>query len=126
MRWTYEIETGAFYFYIADGGQPDRQREFNDGLVVDLDEAGNVIGVEYRLGAPGLRDEAFRGLVGVDDASAILFAVSNPPAPLRLPATTVPVRTQATVFVVRVKGPAGPRVGEAVTPDEVELQLQNA
>lgn len=47
MRWTYEIETGAFYFYIADGGQPDRQREFNDGLVVDLDEAGNVIGVEY-------------------------------------------------------------------------------
>ena len=33
----------------------------------------------------------------------ILFAVSNPPAPLRLPATTVPVRTQATVFVVQSK-----------------------
>jgi hypothetical protein len=125
MRWTYEIESGSFYFFLADG-RPARQREFNDGLIVDLDHTDNLVGVEYRLGAPGLNDPAFRELVGDDAARTIEFAVANPPAPVALPAPRVPTPPQSSVLVVQIKGPSGPRVGEAVAPNEVELQLQDA
>jgi hypothetical protein len=47
MRWTADLDTGAFYFYLADGLRPSRQVVINTGLVVDLADDGTTIGFEY-------------------------------------------------------------------------------
>ncbi len=45
MKWTFDAEADAVYVWLADA-RPVQQVELGDGTIVDLDEAGGVIGIE--------------------------------------------------------------------------------
>jgi uncharacterized protein YuzE len=44
MKWTWDTEADALYVLLTDA-EPSRQEEV-DGLVVDLDANGHVVGIE--------------------------------------------------------------------------------
>jgi uncharacterized protein YuzE len=60
---TYDSEADALYIRLADG-QRDRTVEFDDSHYVDLDAAGNAIGIEILYPRMGLRLEKLAAVYG--------------------------------------------------------------
>ncbi len=75
MRWTYDRDVDCLYVNIRDGTSV-RQRHLSDAVIVDYDEAGEVLGIEV-IGARtvwspddvadavGLSDNDRAGLVSI-------------------------------------------------------------
>lgn len=45
MRWSYDADCRALYMQLRTG-EVEKQREMEDGTIVDVDVAGDVVGVE--------------------------------------------------------------------------------
>jgi len=57
MRWTFDVNANALYVYLVEGA-PTRQVELGGGVIVDVDDADTVVGVEVLSpGANFPRDE---------------------------------------------------------------------
>jgi len=86
MRWTFDDNAGAMYFYLDDSQQPHSQRELSAGLVLDLNDAGEPIGFEV-VGLPDLNELGpVLEEVGLDETTVMtilttIFFLSENPAP---------------------------------------------
>src|SRR4051794_37531544 len=60
---TYDSEADALYIRLADG-QRDRTVEYDDSHYVDLDAAGNAIGIEILYPRMGMRLEKLAAIYG--------------------------------------------------------------
>jgi uncharacterized protein YuzE len=91
MRWTFDLDAGAFYFPLTDEAVSE-QRELAPGLIVDVDANGAAVGVEYLLQASDLGAGVAEliDLVGEEAAKAIAFVVTNPPLPRQSAAVSRP------------------------------------
>lgn len=111
MRWTYDAQAAALYVTLHDG-HPRRQEVTDEGLILDLDDSGTVLGIE--LIAPwgndaigdllprlGLSDDTARFLR--DLVTQPMFQVRSA---VRLAAVTSPPVTASSVAPARVLLPA--------------------
>lgn len=46
MRVEYDSQANALYIYLQENRRVAQTREIEDGLIVDLDKSGKVIGIE--------------------------------------------------------------------------------
>jgi uncharacterized protein YuzE len=84
MRWTFDADAAALYTYIRQG-RSARQAEIADGVVVDFDEAGVVLGVEFLSPCPPIPRAELEEL-GVDRVTLELMEyLVHTPLPRRGP-----------------------------------------
>lgn len=57
LKWTYDVEGAALYVYLSTA-TIKRQIEYPSGMVVDVDDRGNAVGIEIL--APGVVDAMAR------------------------------------------------------------------
>lgn len=84
MRWTFDLQANAYYVHLAEGRPPLGQRELSGGVVVDLDDDGQVVGVELLAGGSAVALDELAGL-GIDRAAInLIHALSTSSMPLGL------------------------------------------
>ena len=82
---SYDLDAGALYIRLADG-QVARTAQVDNGTLVDLDAAGDVVGIEVILPARTWPLEEILGRFGVSEHDAReLRAYFSPPARLSQP-----------------------------------------
>jgi uncharacterized protein YuzE len=74
MHWTYDISVGALYLSVRDAAVSS-QREFDVSVVLDLDHAGQLVGIEVLSSAGRQRLLERIEELGLDEA-AQAFVVS--------------------------------------------------
>lgn len=74
MRWSYDTGADALYVTLRDGS-PVSQEELEDGTIVDLDKAGEVLGVEVLGFGRGWTGAAITSRFPDDSEVAKLVAV---------------------------------------------------
>lgn len=82
MHWTFDIEASAFYFYVADH-RVASQRALAPGVVLDLGEQGEPVGIEWLVGSRDAMSalSELTSLLGETTVMWILHAITNPPLP---------------------------------------------
>lgn len=98
MRWTFDLDAGAFYFYVSEG-QADHQREIAPGVLVDVAIDGTAVGVEYLPGPLGLGDALteLQTLISEEGLRSIAFVLSLPPVPVAAQPSSRPAVTYRPV-----------------------------
>jgi uncharacterized protein YuzE len=78
MKWTYDIDASALYVYLGDG-EPDRQVETGDGIVLDIDVTGAPVGVEVLApwSPPGIEALVEHGVDPID-VEVIRWVLTSP------------------------------------------------
>lgn len=80
MRWTFDANAEAFYLYLT--GRPVvRQTELAEGLIVDLDAEGAVVGIELIGGMQAIDFNGLEGLGVPEIALETLAVLSAQPFP---------------------------------------------
>jgi uncharacterized protein YuzE len=88
MRWTCDQTAGALYFYVGSG-KPTSQEELADGIVIDRNAGGFVVGVEL-LGVPSVMPKVLEDCLSRQTIENIRFVLQG------LTSTVVPTAVPAT------------------------------
>ena len=91
MRWTFDADAGALYAYLGHGHSA-RQVEIADGVVVDLDANGAVVGVEFLSPCPPIPQKQLEELGVSSAALTILDYLVHTPLPRGAPGSLMPTR----------------------------------
>ena len=99
MRWTLDLDANALYVYFGHNA-PVRQRVMADGTIVDVDEAGELVGIEVVRPGAAWDIDAVVDEFGLDgEAGSALRALAMSPilqVPLARPDIRLEVRVEAT------------------------------
>jgi len=79
MRWTYDMDANALYMRMSDA-EIASQRELEDGTIVDLDEKGDLVGLDLVTPAIGFDWMQLFESYGIEEADrvAIVILMASP------------------------------------------------